>query len=75
MTYMTCQYIIEHIIGLSMELEKAKRLLLEFGGRWKRKREATLQSMRNHTNSTWLGFMDDLGKNTRIRMFIKYRNK
>ena len=56
-------------------MEKAKRLLLEFGGRWKRKREATWKSMRNQTNSTWLGFMDYLGNLRNIRMFIKYRNK
>ena len=75
MTYITCQAWIEHLRGRSWELEKAKRLLLEFGGRCKRKREATWQSMSNHTNLTWLGLMDDLGKIRRIRMFIKYRNK
>ena len=75
MTYMTCKTWIENIIGRSWDLEKAKRLLLEFGGRCKRKREAIWQSMSNHTNLNWLGFMDDLGKITRIRIFIKYRNK
>ena len=72
---LTFQDWIEHLRGLIWELEKAKRLLFEFGGRWKRKREATWQSMSNHTNSTWIGVMDDLGNLGRLRMFIKYRNK
>ena len=52
---------IEHLRGLILELEKAKRLLLEFGRRGKVKREATWQRIRNHTNSTWIWFMDLFG--------------
>ena len=61
MTYMTCQAWIEHLRGRSWELEKAKRLLLEFGRRGKVKREATWHSMSSHTNSTWIWFMDGFG--------------
>ena len=59
--HLTCQPWIEHLNGRSWELEKAKRLLLEFGRRGKVKREATWHSMRSHTNSTWLWFMDGFG--------------
>ena len=33
----------------------------QFGRRWKVKREATWHSMSNHTNSTWIWFMDVFG--------------
>ena len=75
MTYMTSQAWIEHIIGNSWELDKAKRLLLKFGIRGKVKREATWHIISNHTNSSWIWFMDYLGKLRRLSIFIKYRNK
>ena len=62
MKYMTYQALIYHIRGLSWELGKAKRILLEFGRRGKVKREATWHSMSNHTNSNWIWFMDGFGK-------------
>ena len=34
----------------------------QFGRRWKVKREATWHSMNNHTNSTWIWFMDVFGR-------------
>ena len=58
LTCLTCQALIEHLRGQILELEKDKRLLLKFGRRGKVKREATWNSMRSHTNSTWIWFMD-----------------
>ena len=58
---LTCKSWIENLRGRIWELEKAKRLLLKFGRRGKVKREATWHSMSNHTNSTWIWFMDGFG--------------
>ena len=58
-----------------MGVGEGQEALFECGGIWKRKREATWKSMSNHTNSTWIEFMDDLGKLRSLMMFIKYRNK
>ena len=61
MKYMKFQAWIEHLRECSWDLEKAKRLQLKFGRRGKVKREATWHSMRSHTNSTWIWFMDGFG--------------